>query len=95
MKENNLIVDRTFEFSLKIIKLYVDLKKEKEFTVSRQVLRSGTSIGANVEEAEAAQSKKDFINKMSIALKEARETRYWTRLLDRSQFGAGRLFFFY
>ena len=94
MKENNLIVDRTFEFSLKIINLYFYLKKEKEFTVSRQVLRSGTSIGANVEEAEAAQSKKDFINKMSIALKEARETRYWTRLLDRSQLVPGDYSFF-
>ena len=60
------------------------LKKENEFIISKQILRSATSIGANVEEAIAAQSKKDFIHKMSIASKEARETKYWLRLLDKS-----------
>jgi four helix bundle protein len=58
--------------------------KKKEFTLGKQLLRSGTSIGANVEEATAAQSKKDFIAKMSISLKEARETNYWLRLLKRT-----------
>jgi four helix bundle protein len=58
--------------------------RKKEFTLGKQLLRSGTSIGANVEEATAAQSKKDFIAKMSISLKEARETNYWLRLLKRT-----------
>lgn len=86
MKENNLILDKTFNFSLQVIDLYKILVKNKEFVISKQILRCGTSIGANSEEATAAQSKKDFIAKMSIASKEARETRYWLRLLDKSQF---------
>jgi four helix bundle protein len=84
MKEN-LIADKTFDFALSIIDLYIKLKKEKEFIISKQVVRSGTSIGANVEESIAAQSKKDFINKLTIALKEARETKYWLRILDKSE----------
>ena len=84
MKRDNLIADKTFDFSLQIISFYIQLKAEKEFVLSKQLLRSGTSIGANVAEAVAAQSKKDFINKMSIASKEARETKYWLRLLDKS-----------
>ena len=76
---------RTFEFSVRIIELYQFLRNEKkEFTLGKQLLRSGTSIGANVEEATAAQSKRDFIAKMSISLKEARETNYWLRLLKRT-----------
>jgi four helix bundle protein len=83
MKEN--IIDiKTFDFALSIIKLFIELKKENEFIISKQIMRSGTSIGANVEEAIAAQSKKDFINKLSIASKEARETKYWLKLLDKS-----------
>lgn len=85
MKTSNLIADKTFDFALSIIDFYIQLKKNDEFVLSKQLLRSATSIGANVEEAIAAQSKKDFINKMSIASKEARETRYWLRLLDRSK----------
>ncbi|MFA7447698.1 MAG: four helix bundle protein [Weeksellaceae bacterium] len=85
MKTNNLIADKTFEFSLQIISLFIQLRAENEYVLSKQVLRSGTSIGANVSEAMAAQSKKDFINKMSIASKEARETKYWLRLLDQSE----------
>ena len=83
MKEN-IIASKTFEFSLNIINLYMQLKRENEFIISKQLLRSGTSIGANVEEAIAAQSRKDFISKLSIASKEARETKYWLRLLDKS-----------
>lgn len=75
----------SFDFSLQIIELYKILVEKKEFVLSRQLLKSGTSIGANIEEATAAQSKKDFISKMSIASKEARETRYWLRLLDKSK----------
>jgi len=85
MKTDNLIVVKTFEFSLSIIDFFIQLKEEKEFIISKQLLKSSTSIGANVEEAIAAQSKKDFINKMSIAAKEARETKYWLRLLDQSK----------
>ena len=85
MKKENIILEKSFEFSLKIIELYKLLIGEKEFVISKQLLRSGTSIGANVEEANAAISKKDFIAKMSIASKEARETRYWIRLLDKSK----------
>ena len=78
---------RTFEFSVKVVELYKFLQYEKkEYVLGKQLLRSGTSIGANVEEATAAQSKKDFISKMSIALKEARETNYWLRLLKRTGF---------
>ena len=83
MKEN-IIATKTFDFALSIIALFIELKKENEFIISKQILRSATSIGANVEEAIAAQSRKDFIHKMSIASKEARETKYWLRLLDKS-----------
>jgi four helix bundle protein len=75
----------SFDFSLQIISLYKILFDRKEFVLSKQLLRCATSIGANIEEATAAQSKKDFITKMSIASKESRETRYWLRLLDRSK----------
>ena len=85
MKSENKILELSFEFSLKIIELYKRLVEKKEFVLSKQILRSGTSIGANVEEAIAAQSRKDFISKMAIASKEARETRYWLRLLDKSR----------
>ena len=81
------IRSRTFEFSVQVIELYKFLQFEKkEYVMGKQLLRSGTSIGANVEEATAAQSMKDFIAKMSIALKEARETNYWLRLLKRTGF---------
>ena len=85
MKAQNPILEMTFQFSLQVIHLYKQLIERKEYVLSKQLLRSGTSIGANVEEANAAQSKKEFIAKMSIASKEARETRYWLRLLDKSQ----------
>jgi four helix bundle protein len=85
MKSENKIQEMTFNFSLQIINLYKLLTDQREFVISKQLLRSATSIGANVEEANAAQTKRDFISKMSIASKEARETRYWLRLLDKSQ----------
>ena len=78
------IDERTFEFALEIVDLYKYLTGNKEYILSKQVLRSGTSIGANVQESQAAQSKADFISKMSIASKEARETKYWLRLLSKS-----------
>jgi len=78
------IDERTFDFALEVVDLYKYLIVNKEYILSKQVLRSGTSIGANVHEAQAAQSKADFISKMSIASKEARETKYWLRLLTKS-----------
>ncbi len=83
MKESP-IQQKSFAFSLTIIKLYKELQRRNEYVISKQLLRSGTSIGANVEEGNAAQSKKDFLSKFSIASKEARETKYWLRLLAES-----------
>lgn len=83
--KKNLIQDRTFQFALDTIKLYLQMVEKKEYVLSKQLLRSGTSIGANVEEAIAGQSKKDFLSKMNISLKESRETNYWIRLLKESK----------
>jgi four helix bundle protein len=77
MKQSNLIAKLSFDFAICVIRLSQQLTAEKEYILSKQLLRSATSIGANVEEATAGQSKRDFIAKMSIASKEARETRYW------------------
>ncbi|HTM65645.1 MAG TPA: four helix bundle protein [Flavipsychrobacter sp.] len=81
---NSLIAKKSFDFALKAISIYRDLQESKEFILSKQFLRAATSIGANVSEATAAQSRKDFIAKMAIASKEARETDYWLRLLMAS-----------
>lgn len=87
MKTENIIREKSFEFALKIIDLYKYLHyKKKEYILSKQLLRSGTSVGANVEEAQAARSKKDFISKISIAAMEARETHYWLRLLKHGNY---------
>ena len=80
------IDERTFDFALQVIDLYKFLNTRNEYILSKQLLRSGTSVGANVEEAQAAQSRKDFISKMSIASKEARESKYWIRLLEKSNY---------
>lgn len=85
VEKPNIIINKTFNFSKGIVKIYIELKNEKLYEIASQLLRSGTSIGANVEEAKAGQSKKDFIAKMSISAKEARETRYWLRLLDETK----------
>ena len=85
MKTENKILELTFDFALETINLYKLLIRHSEYVLSKQLLRSATSIGANVEEANAAQTKKEFIQRMSIASKEARETKYWLRLLDKSQ----------
>ena len=85
--EDNLILVKSKAFALRIIRLYKYLCEEKkEIVLSKQVLRSGTSIGANAKEASMAQSKKDFESKMSIALKEAGETEYWLELLHESDY---------
>jgi len=78
----NISVEKSFCFAVRIVKLYQYLtQKKKEYVMSKQVLRSGTSIGANISEAQRGQSRADFLAKMSIALKEANETEYWLRLL--------------
>ncbi len=85
MKDDNLIANKSFDFALLIIELYKELSNNKEYIISKQILRSGTSIGANVEEAIGGHSKKDFLAKMIISYKEARETKYWLRLLEKSK----------
>ena len=89
----NLMMEKSFLFALRIVKLYQHLsEKKKEFVLSKQVLRSGTSIGANPEESRGAQSSPDFQAKISIAYKEARETSYWLRLLFASKYLTERQF---
>ena len=82
--QENPVRDKSFNFALKIVRLYQHLRGNREYVLSKQILRSGTSIGANVEEATAAESRRDFVHKLSIASKEARETNYWLRLLMQS-----------
>ena len=87
MKENNIIEEKSFEFAVRVVNLYKYLTSEKqEFVMSKQLLRSGTSIGANVSEAQQAQSPMDFLSKMSISLKESYESDYWLRLLHRTDY---------
>ena len=84
--KDNVVKDKSLEFAVRIVNLYKFLVNEqKEFVMSKQILRSGTSIGANIREAEQAQSRADFINKLNIALKEANETEYWLELLIRTE----------
>ena len=78
MREN-AIQTKSFALAMATIDLYKRLQSKREYVISRQLLRSGTSVGANVEEANAGQSRKDFLSKMSVASKEARETKYWLR----------------
>ena len=84
---DNIIEDKSFRFAIRIVNLYKHLcRTQKEFVLSKQVLRAGTSIGANVAEAQQAQSRADFISKLSIALKETTETKYWLRLLTSTDY---------
>ena len=86
MKES-IIGEKSMAFAIRIVKLYKYLSEEKnEYVISKQLLRSGTSIGANTRESKNAQSKNDFINKLNIALKEADETEYWLELLHRTDY---------
>ena len=83
----NIVKDKSRNFALRIIKLYKYLCEEKkEFVLSKQILRSGTSVGANIVEAHNAMSKREFISKMNISLKEAAETEYWLDLLQASDY---------
>lgn len=85
--KDNIIVKKSYSFALEIIKVYRFLINEKkEYVLSKQMLRSGTSVGANIHEAIASESKKDFIHKLGIAVKEARETSYWLNLLKDSDY---------
>ncbi len=87
MDDNNIILEKSKMFALRIARLYKFLKEEKnEFILSKQLLKSGTSIGANVNEAVCGQSRADFCGKMYIAYKEAQETKYWLELLFESEF---------
>ena len=87
MKQENVIQDKSYAFAIRVVRLHKYLVDEKrEYELSRQLVKCGTSIGANVEEALGGQSDKDFIAKMSIAYKEARETHYWLRLLHDTDF---------
>ena len=87
MRNSNILKEKSFSFALRIVKLNKMLVTEKkEFVLSKQVLRSGTAIGALVRESENAASSRDFLNKLTIALKEADETSYWLELLYRSEY---------
>lgn len=83
----NILSKKSYEFSISIIRIYKTIiTEQKEFTLGKQLLRSGTSIGALIQESEYAQSKPDFINKLSISLKEANETKYWLSLLHDTEY---------
>lgn len=90
--KKNIVKDKSYSFAIQVIELYKILIAKKEFILNKQLLRSGTAIGALIHEAEHAESKKDFIHKMAISLKEANETTYWLNLLfdtnyiDKSEF---------
>ncbi len=84
---SNIVLDKSFHFAIRVVNLYKFLcKDKKEYILSKQLLRSGTSIGANINEAQAGQSKNDFIAKMAIASKEARESKYWIKLLIETKY---------
>ena len=90
----NVIYEKSFHFAIRVVKLYRFMTDSKKgFVLSKQLLRSGTSIGANIAEAEKAQSSADFYAKMNIALKEANETRYWLRLLHATDYLTDQQFF--
>jgi len=85
--KKNIIKEKSFNFAVKIVNIYKFLTEEKrEFVLSKQLLRSGTSIGANINEAQQGQSKKDFLMKMNISLKECSETKYWLELLSATNY---------
>ncbi len=87
MKSDNIIQEKSFAFAIRIVNLYKYLTNEKkEFVLSKQILKSGTSIGANIEESIGAQSDKDFLNKISILYKEARESIFWLKLLQATNY---------
>ncbi len=82
MEKRNVLLDKSFEFSLAIVDFVQEIKELKHFELASQLVRSGTSVGANIVEAQRAESKRDFIHKLRISLKEADETKYWLRIID-------------
>ena len=83
----SIVESKSFDFAIRIVNLYKFLTADKkEFVLSKQILKSGTSIGANISEAQQGQSRKDFLMKMNIALKECSETKYWLKLLDATNY---------
>ena len=84
--KENIIVKKSYAFALSVIQLYKQLVEKKEYVLSKQILRSGTSVGANINEAISGESKKDFVHKLGISVKEARETSYWLNLLKDSDY---------
>lgn len=86
INNDNVIVKKSYAFALEIIKLYKLLIDKKEFVISKQIMRSGTSIGANIHEGVVSESKKDFVHKLNISLKETNETIYWLNLLKDSEY---------
>lgn len=84
--KENVIVEKSYAFALAIVQLYKQIVEKKEYVLSKQILRSGTSIGANLNEAISGESKRDFIHKLGIAVKEARESIYWLKLLKDSEY---------
>ena len=90
---DNLVVDKSLDFAVRIVNLYKFLcSEQKEYILSKQLLRSGTSVGANIAESQNAQSSNDFISKMSIARKELSETIYWLKLLNRTDYISEKAF---
>lgn len=81
-RENSIVLKKSFDFGVKIVQLHEQLSEEKHFVLGKQLLRSGTSVGANINEALSAYSKKDFVHKLTISLKEAYESEYWIKLID-------------
>lgn len=84
MEQRNELVEISFEFAIKIIEFSELLEQNKKFVIARQILKSGTSIGANIRESQSAESKADFIHKLKIAHKEAEETQYWLLLCEKA-----------
>lgn len=83
-RENSIVLKKSFDFGVKIIQLHDQLAQRNHFVIGKQLLRSGTSIGANINEALGGYSRKDFIHKLTISLKEAQESEYWIKLIDAS-----------
>ena len=92
MKENNILVDKSIDFAIRMVNCFKFLQEKNEFIMSKQLFRSGTSIGANRHEGIQGQSKADFISKLSIALKEASETSYWLVVLNRTDYLEDKIF---
>jgi four helix bundle protein len=85
MKKENVVVSKSYEFAKNVVKLSQNLNANRNFVLANQILKSGTSVAANIREGTAAQSRKDFIHKMSISLKEARESAFWIDLLTDTE----------